>query len=247
MADALSACETYLHHRPGHSGALAFRVAALFQAGRGDEAEELLSFDALFRADMVEPPAGYADLADFNGALAAQILDDPSLIVRPQGVATRFGLHTANLAEGRGGPLALLVAMVRQAAERYARSITVPASHPFRRPPADTPGRIDLWSVVMNRGGHELPHLHPQAWFSGVYYARVPASVSAAGSGGSGWIGFGRPPEIYPVPASPKIRWIRPEEGKMLFFPSYCFHETVPLAGDDVRISLAFDIFPAGR
>ena len=240
---ALAACDAYLDYHPGHSGALAFRVAALLQAGRVGAADALMSVDKLLQVDMIEPPPGYAGIAAFNSDLAAQILADSSLTVRPGGDATRLGIHTGNLADGRGGPVGLLEAMIRRAAQRYIGNIDMPTDHPFHCLSSDVIGRIDIWSVIMERGGHELPHLHAEAWLSGVYYARIPPSVTAAANGGSGWIGFGRPPDIFPLPQPAAIHWLRPEAGKMLLFPSYLFHETVPLAGDDQRISLAFDIF----
>ena len=62
----------------------------------------------------------------------------------------------------------------------------------------------------------------------------------------AGWIAFGRPPDHFHTRAAPETRLFRPEEGLMLLFPSYFYHHTVPLAGDETRISVAFDVLPEG-
>ena len=40
------------------------------------------------------------------------------------------------------------------------------------------------------------------------------------------------------------VRRIQPREGRMLLFPGYFFHNTVPFASAERRISIAFDLVP---
>ena len=94
----------------------------------------------------------------------------------------------------------------------------------------------------MREKGHQIAHIHPTAWLSGVYYVQVPAGVSRAGEGNAGWIEFGRPDEIIPQNHEMELRLIRPEAGKMVLFPGYFYHSTIPLAGTDERICVAFDV-----
>jgi hypothetical protein len=35
---------------------------------------------------------------------------------------------------------------------------------------------------------------------------------------------------------------MRPEAGKLIFFPSYTYHRTLPFSGTGKRISIAFDL-----
>lgn len=241
---ALAATEAYLRCYPGHAGALAFRYAAFLQGGQKKEAESLVAFDSLFHAETVQPPAGFVDGAAFNAAVVGGVLAHPSLIHRHAGVSVRLGRHSAHLTDSASRPLALaLDAIVRRAVHGYVNAVALPPNHAFRCAPDIAISHVNIWAVVMDRGGHELPHIHPKAWLSGVYYAQVPDSTARSDGRRSGWIGFGRLPDMYPLAVTPALRWVRPEEGLLILFPSYFFHETVPLADDDVRVSIAFDIF----
>ena len=73
-----------------------------------------------------------------------------------------------------------------------------------------------------------MPHIHPSAWLSGVYYVALPSSLGADDDGTAGWIEFGRPYWDFQIRAEPETRLIEPEEGLMLLFPSYMFHRTLP-------------------
>jgi hypothetical protein len=53
------------------------------------------------------------------------------------------------------------------------------------------------------------------------------------------------PPEHYGPSPHLESRMIQPELGKMILFPSYYWHRTVPLETDETRISFAFDIVRA--
>ena len=89
-----------------------------------------------------------------------------------------------------------------------------------------------------------MPHIHPSAWLSGVYYVRLPEIIGQPGQGEAGWIEFGRPPEHFHCTAEPEVRVFEPEPGLMLLFPSYFYHRTVPFESADMRISISFDVLP---
>jgi hypothetical protein len=38
---------------------------------------------------------------------------------------------------------------------------------------------------------------------------------------------------------------VEPEVGRLVLFPSYMWHGTVPFSGDDHRMTIAFDVAPA--
>ena len=135
--------------------------------------------------------------------------------------------------------------MIRRAVEDDARSLPAEAAHPFV---ASRPRHwaLTAWGVVLEAQGHQIPHNHPTAWLSGVYYVKVPDIVRAPGQGQDGWIEFGRPPDHFHSTVAPEVRAFRPEEGLMLLFPSYIYHRTVPFEAAGTRISIAFDARPLG-
>jgi len=237
---ASEACEAYLRRDPGNARVLALKAVVLDEMGRRDEARVLVDFDRLIQPVQWDAPEGYDDLESFNQALAAHILDHPTLVFAPTSHATREGRHTGELLAEPKGPVAALERMIDEAVRDYIRAHPAQSDHPFL---ADPPARwhLTVWSVVMEAQGHQVPHIHP-AWLSGVYYPRVPPVVSAGADRHAGWIEFGRPGVMIPATVEPEVRAYRPEEGLMVLFPSYFYHHTVPYEADEQRISIAFDV-----
>ena len=73
---------------------------------------------------------------------------------------------------------------------------------------------------------------------------KVPASVSREDDTHGGWIEFGKSYEYPRRKTTSPTRAVLPEEGMAVLFPSFFYHRTVPLAGTERRISLAFDVLP---
>jgi uncharacterized protein (TIGR02466 family) len=141
------------------------------------------------------------------------------------------------------GPMAPFADAVMEAFRAYRRRFAGEPAHPFLdRCPADV--RLSVWGVIMHEGGHQVPHIHPSAWLSGVYYVEVPDIVRDDDPAHAGWIEFGRAPGDIHVRADPSVHVFRPIAGKMFLFPSHFYHRTVPLPAGGRRISIAFDVMP---
>ena len=238
---ALAVCDRCLDLMPGYCGALATKAVALYELGRDVEADQLIDFDTLVAGCDIEPPEDFGSLADFNVALADHVLQHPTLSFEPVGHATRHGRHTGNLLRDEKGPMAHLEARIHEQVEQYLVDHPADPQHPFL---ANPPARWGLssWAVVMDNQGHQLPHIHPSAWLSGVYYARLPEVIGTGDSGRAGWIEFGMPPEDLRRKVMPPLKYFQPEEGRMFLFPSYFYHRTEPFESNEVRISIAFDV-----
>ena len=244
-AEALAACDAWLARRPGDATGLAAKAILLHHLGREEESRALADTGRLAARFRVDPAPDYPDLERFNEALARHVTSHPSLAWAPPHNATRDGQHSGELVTEPTGPAVVLRARILDCIERYAASIaeTDPDHLVLRhRPPAT---RMRMWGVVMRAGGHQIPHIHPAAWLSGVYYPEVPDFVSAGDPEHRGWIEFGRAPEenfpdLKPMP----VEAIRPEEGLLIIFPAWFYHRTIPYPTDVRRISVAFDLVP---
>jgi tetratricopeptide (TPR) repeat protein len=239
--DALVATERVLALDPGHPAAIAERIVALHRLGRTGEAADLSGLDTLVRAVDPEPPAGFDDVSQFNQALVRHVLDHPTLAYEPDGHATRLGWHTRNLLTGDKGPAGLLEAIIREAVDDYLAALALPGGHPFPGL-VPRPHRLAMWAVVMDTDGHQLPHIHPSAWLSGVYYPELPESLGRGGDDVAGWIEFGLPADEFRGGSDMPVKLFRPAEGRMFLFPSYLYHRTIPFGGDARRVSIAFDV-----
>jgi uncharacterized protein (TIGR02466 family) len=102
-----------------------------------------------------------------------------------------------------------------------------------------------MWAVVMDAQGHQLPHIHPAAWLSGVYYVQVPGEIGDDDDGRAGWIEFGAPPDTMNCRGEPKLKIFQPVAGNYFIFPSYLYHRTIPFASKQQRICIAFDAIPS--
>ena len=98
---------------------------------------------------------------------------------------------------------------------------------------------IKGWHVVYNTQGHQLAHIHPTGWLSGVVYLKV---VPALGKS-EGAIEFSLNSKNYHHKNSPSVIF-QPEEGDIVFFPSSLHHRTIPFTTDTDRIIISFDLQP---
>lgn len=240
---ALQVCNEFLAGHAGDSGMLAFKSIALREAGDEDAARALADTEQFLRNTELALPAGFADRAAFNNALAEHICAHPSLVEAPASHATRHGKHSGELLIEPMGPMSGWQISVREAVEDYRAALPDDPSHPFV---ASKPARYRLtaWSVVLERQGHQIPHIHPSAWLSGVYYVALPGGMAASSDDPSGWIEFGQPPDHYHARVQAELSLIKPREGLLVLFPSYFYHRTIPFDAAGRRISIAFDVLP---
>ncbi|MEE9267179.1 MAG: tetratricopeptide repeat protein [Gammaproteobacteria bacterium] len=236
-------CDTFLARHAGDTGMLAFKTIALRETGDVDGARELADTEKFLHKTELTVPKAFADRDSFNRALADHICAHPSLVDAPASKATRQGKHSGELLVEPKGPMAGWEARLREAIEEYRAALPGDPSHPFV---CSMPERYRLtaWSVVLERQGHQIPHIHPSAWLSGVYYVALPDTVAASSEDTAGWIEFGQPPDHYHGKAPPELVLEKPREGLLFLFPSYFYHRTIPFDTTGRRISIAFDVVP---
>jgi uncharacterized protein (TIGR02466 family) len=111
--------------------------------------------------------------------------------------------------------------------------------------PARDRWTLRTWGTVLEAGGYQTAHMHPLGWLSGVYYVEIPDGLPAEMTAtGAGALEFGAPPARVSAAASHPLRRVEPRAGRLVLFPSYLYHRTLPFAGAGRRISLAFDVMP---
>ncbi|MEO0421772.1 MAG: TIGR02466 family protein [Pseudomonadota bacterium] len=130
--------------------------------------------------------------------------------------------------------------------------------------PADTPRfewTADMWANVNREGASNNWHVHPQAFWSAVYYV-ADGYASADDPALGGEIVFQDPrfpmnrmfsSELVPLASSGRPQhWfssVRPRAGMLIAFPSWLFHKVQPYRGEGTRVSLALNmtVMPARR
>jgi len=240
---ALALCDSVLSKHPSLTGAYGFKYIALAEVGEMETARALLDLDTLLRRIPARCPSGYASLDEFNSALVDHVMNSTMRAVNQDRYTTRSGWQTeaGRLFETNTELGAAADGMIRAALEEYVAVLPKDPKHPIQltRPPQP---ELDTWCVVLNTGGYQAPHMHPNGWLSGVYYIRLPDDFNTQQTSDAGCITFGRGKEGLHRVDGPRTVTLRPEEGYFFLFPSYFWHNTVPLESSQNRISLAFDL-----
>jgi len=238
MADrAVEVCERFLASHPGDRLVLASYAYALRDAGRRADARRLLDFDRLIRIRDLGAPPGFADLAEFNRGLAQFVTGHASLLQDPVRKATTGGAQTGELNALESPVFGALDAELRRVIEQAVAEWLAEGfgGHELMANAADR-WTLRTWGTVLNAGGHQAPHHHPLGWLSGVYYAGLPDSVDV------GALEFGRPPDQIRPAAPPETFCVTPRPGRLVIFPSWFYHRTLPFDATGTRVSIAFDV-----
>ena len=132
-------------------------------------------------------------------------------------------------------------ATVVDAVDKYLAQLPpIRADHPLLAPRRDRRIRFSgSWSVRLSASGYHVSHVHPQGWISSALYVAVPHSVTS-GKGRAGWLQIGRPPQTLKTGLDPK-RLIEPRPGRLVLFPSWMWHGTLPFESGE-RLTVAFDV-----
>jgi tetratricopeptide (TPR) repeat protein len=205
--------------------------------------EQLLDLDRFVRPYTLPIPAGFDDLQAFNTAFLAALDRWHLYKTHPLEQSLRGGSQTPRDLTAIDDPVIqafidALDAPIRQ----YMDDIGTDKHHPLT---ARKTGRYRItgsWSVKLQGNGWHVNHVHPEGWISSSYYVSIPEETRS-GDDKAGWIKFGEPP-FETVPPTPPQKWIRPEAGLLVLFPSFLWHGTAPIHGDSVRVTAPFDAVP---
>lgn len=204
--------------------------------------DEWCDLERLVRVYDVPPPPGYSSMAEFHGVLRPILEARHRQKLHPLDQSFRFGTQTSRgLLSGTDPVIRAFLSSLAAPLAAYQAEIGHAAAHPLRERNTAPARLVGCWSVRLHRGGFHVNHIHPQGWISSAYYVTIPGEVEDT-SLRSGWIKFGEP--LHPMPQGRAGRYIQPREGRLVLFPSYLWHGTNPILGDEPRMSIAFDAVP---
>jgi uncharacterized protein (TIGR02466 family) len=163
----------------------------------------------------------------------------------PVNQTLRGGTQTTDNLFGRGhAPVELLRARIDEAVKSYIASMKDDPDHLlFNR----RTGRYlysGSWSTRLRDCGFHTNHIHMEGWISSAYYVNVPDAVSDEDKK-QGWLKFGEPNFDAHI-KDPVRRLVKPKAGRLVLFPSYMWHGTVPFQSAEERVAIAFESVPRG-
>jgi tetratricopeptide (TPR) repeat protein len=235
---AAAACEELRRQAPNDQHALALQAIA-WRLLDDPRYRALYDYDAFVSATSIDVPEGWADLDAYLADLAPALRATHGYATHPFHQSVRHGsqapdlLHSDNpaikaLPRALDGPIKRHIAKLgRGAGPVRARNL---GGYVFQ----------GMWSIRLSAGGFHIDHVHPEGWLSSACYVEVPKALR----GKEGWLKFGEP-GIRTTPALPAEYFVEPAPGKLVLFPSYMWHGTVPFSDPATRLTVAFDLAPA--
>jgi len=209
---------------------------------KGDERDEALNgYDNLIRVFDLDPPEGFSSMESFNAELGAYL---EGLHPRTDAYLEQSlygGTQTEGMLFGAGHALVEKIRVrIEEAISAFIAGIGPDPNHPFRARHSKQFRYAGAWSCLMRGQGFHNNHLHPEGWISSCYYVTAPRETEDAKSR-NGWIKFGEPSLDLPL-KDPVRRAVQPVPGRLVLFPSYMWHGTIPLQASSARTTIAFDV-----
>jgi uncharacterized protein (TIGR02466 family) len=238
---ALLAMRKAMALRPLDQSVLAWAASAARAAG-DPLYGRLCDYESMVGTYELGPPPGWATQADFLRDLRTALDRHHVMAEHPSAQSLRNGTQTTYLLSGSSDPAiqAFFKALDEPLREHLARLGA--GDDPLRRRNSGGYRIVGAWSVRLRPGGFHLDHMHHEGWISSAFYVETPDGALDRESK-EGWLRLGQPP--FPtVPELPAERFIRPKPGRLVLFPSYMWHGTVPFHTEERRTTIAFDLVP---
>jgi tetratricopeptide (TPR) repeat protein len=241
---AATLCEKSLALAPHDQIALAILGTAWRM--QGDARDEALNgYDSLIKIYDLDPPEGFSDMESFNAELNAWLDRVHPATGEYLEQSLRNGSQTPDKLFGAGHDLVERIQRrIREAIHRYIADMKPDDKHPLLSRRAGGFDYTGSWSSRLRDCGFHTNHIHPEGWISSCYYVALPRAVEDT-KGKQGWIKFGEPALDVPL-KDPIRRAIQPKAGRLVLFPSYMWHGTVPFRDSQPRTTIAFDAVPTG-
>jgi uncharacterized protein (TIGR02466 family) len=207
--------------------------------------ERLFDYHRFVRPFEVRLPSGFASVQAFNAALAEELTALHTQKIAPVDQTLRGGTQTpGNLFARRRGAVAALHDTLDLTIRDYLAELPDDPSHPFLSRKTRDFRFSGSWSCKLTDGGFHTNHVHNMGWISSAYYVQVPSETAEQPGQKQGWISFGQS-NLKSGPGDLPEHFVQPVVGRLVLFPSYFWHGTLPFESGTARMTVAFDAVPS--
>jgi tetratricopeptide (TPR) repeat protein len=228
----------YLRNAPHDQHALAL-LATAWRMLDDPRYHAIYDYDTMVRTFFLDVPPGWTSLAGYVGDLRAALQRAHRLQTHPFNQSIRHGSQTSDILNLDDPAIAALPLALDGPITEFLASLG-PGDAPLRRRHQGGYAFQGMWSIRMQAGGYHVDHVHPNGWISSACYVEAPEGLS----GHDGWLRFGAP-GVRTEPELAAERFIEPQAGMVVLFPSYMWHGVIPFTAPGARMSFAFDLEPA--
>ncbi|MBI3439509.1 MAG: tetratricopeptide repeat protein [Proteobacteria bacterium] len=224
---------------------ITYETTALRQLGDA-RYHDLCDYDFMVRAYDIATPPGYTSVEAFNEEFYAALMRLHVLDAHPLDQSLHNGSQTTrNLTHVADPPVQAYFKAIDAPIQAYMELMREHArTHPNHPWSSRVTGKYSIagsWSVRLKADGFHVNHFHPAGWISSAYYVSLPKAVTEA-PGQQGWIKFGEP--RWPTPGCTIEKVVQPQAGRLVLFPSYMWHGTIPFSEGE-RMTAPIDVVPA--
>jgi uncharacterized protein (TIGR02466 family) len=244
---ATNILEEVCNNEPANQLALA-HLSLCWRILGDPRAKKLNNFDLVGEYELPTPP-GFASLSAFNEALNNCLTEFHTSKHHPLEQTLRQGTQTHGNLFGRDHELLdLLQTSFREVIATHAKKMmTLEPPYPGFSAKRDFDFSAS-WSVRLRNQGFHTQHIHPMGWLSSAYYVDLPSELALSRDDSTiedqgGWIKFGEP-NLECNPPLKAEHVVRPTVGKLILFPSYMWHGTIPFKSEQTRTTVVFDVVP---
>lgn len=238
--EALSIARALLVDDPDEQFLIAIEATAMRLLG-DRRYEAVYDYDRFVRAYEIEPPRGFFTAENFNTTLAESLRHQHRVNAHPLDQHLHHGAQTARSLLTLEEPnIKAFMTAVDASVRDYISRLPPEQNDAMGRRRTDRYRYAGLWSVRLTQDGFQPNHVHDRGWISSAYYVSVLANERPKAQR-AGWLKFGEPHR--PLPGCDAEIIHEPKVGRLVLFPSYMWHGTIPFEGSE-RLSMAFDVIP---
>ncbi len=232
-----------VHAEAPHNQSVLAHLATAWRLLGDERYHQLYDYDAFISVSRLDTPDGWSDLDTYLADLAKSLQQAHVFRAHPFSQSLVNGSQISNLTTSTEPAIAAFFQAVAGPIQRRLHALGTGAD-PFRSRNTFATDFDGVWSVRLGRDvGRHADHVHPKGWMSSACYVALPPGV-AGSQAREGWIKFGEP-GVRTQPSLAAERHLEPEPGRLVLFPSYMWHGTLPFSGAGERLTIAFDLIPA--
>lgn len=236
FAEASQSAADFLRRAPLDQHAIALQAVAWRALGDARYGE-LFDYDTLLCVTQLSTPPGWPNLSAYLADLHAALTQAHHFQTHPFAQSIRQGSQASNILQLPHPAARALRAALDEPIRAYIDTLGAGADRMRARNTGSYKFQ-GMWSILMRAGGRHINHVHPEGWISSACYVDVPARNQSQ----EGWIKFGEPNVECGLAAE---RCVEPIPGRLVLFPSYMWHGTIPFTENAARLTFAFDAVSA--
>lgn len=231
-----------LHNTPDNQLALALR-GVCWRLLEDPRERQLNDYDNLVKEYQIDAPVGFASQQEFCQKLNDYLVKQHTGTNQPLEQTLTGGTQTrGNLFDDQEPIIQELISCLKKAIKTYIKTTVLKNSDCTDMQICESSELTftGSWSVRLKSGGHHTSHVHPMGTLSSAFYVALPKEVEQS-KDSEGYFALGKPNVKTQTSLEPQ-KFVKPAVGKLVLFPSYMWHSTLPFESEQHRITVAFDV-----